>query len=113
MVAEANAGRSPGLHTRQQTRNRCCAATSAPTSHRHLMSILRRGAEMKYAVVIERTKTGYSAYVPDLPGCISVGATREELDNNIREAIDLYLDELREQGIPIPVPSTDTEYIAV
>ncbi|MBV8844754.1 MAG: type II toxin-antitoxin system HicB family antitoxin [Bryobacterales bacterium] len=68
---------------------------------------------MKYAVVIERTKTGYSAYVPDLPGCISVGATREELDNNIREAIDLYLDELREQGIPIPVPSTDTEYIAV
>ena len=68
---------------------------------------------MKYAVVIEKTGTGYSAYVPDLPGCVSVGATREEMDRNIREAIDLYLDELREQGAAIPIPSTDTAYIAV
>jgi predicted RNase H-like HicB family nuclease len=68
---------------------------------------------MRYAVVIERTATGYSAYVPDLPGCVSVGASREEMNRNIREAIDLYLDELREEGIPIPNPTTDTEYIAV
>ena len=68
---------------------------------------------MKYAVVIEKTGTGYSAYVPDLPGCVSVGSTREEMDRNIREAIDLYLDELREQGAAIPTPSTDTAYIAV
>jgi predicted RNase H-like HicB family nuclease len=68
---------------------------------------------MRYAVVIEKTDTGYSAYVPDLPGCVSVGRTREEMDRNIREAIDLYLDELREQGAVIPKPSTDTEYIAV
>ena len=68
---------------------------------------------MKYAVVIEKTGTGYSAYVPDLPGCVSVGGTREEMNRNIREAIDLYLDELREQGVEIPAPSTDTEYIAV
>ena len=68
---------------------------------------------MKYAVVIEKTGTGYSAYVPDLPGCVSVGGTREEMNRNIREAIDLYLDELREQGAAIPAPSTDTEYIAV
>ncbi len=68
---------------------------------------------MKYAVVIEKTGTGYSAYVPDLPGCVSVGATREEMERNIREAIDLYLDELREQGAAIPIPSTDTAYIAV
>ena len=68
---------------------------------------------MRYAVVIEKTDTGYSAYVPDLPGCVSVGNTREEMDRNIREAIDLYLDELREQGATIPTPSTDTEYIAV
>ena len=52
---------------------------------------------MRYAIVIEKTDTGYSAYVPDLPGCVSVGRTREETDRNIREAIDLYLDELREQ----------------
>ena len=68
---------------------------------------------MKYAVVIEKTATGYSAYVPDLPGCVSVGQTREEMDRNIREAIELYLDELREQGAAIPAPTTDTEYIAV
>jgi predicted RNase H-like HicB family nuclease len=68
---------------------------------------------MRYAVIIEKTGTGYSAYVPDLPGCVSVGSTREEMNRNIREAIDLYLDELREQGATIPTPSTDTEYIAV
>ena len=44
---------------------------------------------MRYAVVIEKTDTGYSAYVPDLPGCASVGGTREEMDRNIREAIEL------------------------
>jgi len=66
---------------------------------------------MRYAVVIEKIATGYSAYVPDLPGCISVGATREEMDRNIREAIELYLDELRDQGMT--TPSTDTEYVAI
>ena len=68
---------------------------------------------MTYAVVIEKTETGYSAYVPDLPGCVSAGRTREEMDRNIREAIELYLDELRERGGAIPTPTTDTEYIAV
>lgn len=68
---------------------------------------------MRYAVVIEKTDTGYSAYVPDLPGCVSAGGTRQEMDRNIREAIELYLDELREQGAPIPTPTTDTEYVAV
>ena len=46
---------------------------------------------MRYAVVIEKTDTGYSAWVPDLPGCVSVGRTREEMNRNIREAIELYL----------------------
>ncbi len=68
---------------------------------------------MRYAVVIEKTETGYSAYVPDLPGCVSVGRTREEMARNIREAIELYLEELQEQGDPIPTPTTDTEHIAV
>jgi predicted RNase H-like HicB family nuclease len=66
---------------------------------------------MRYAVVIEKTDTGYSAYVPGLPGCISVGATRAEVDRNIREAIELDVDELREQGATIPQPTTDTEYV--
>ena len=68
---------------------------------------------MRYAVVIEKTQTGYSAFVPDLPGCVSVGRTREEMIRNIREAIELYLDELRDQRAAIPAPTTDTEYIAV
>jgi predicted RNase H-like HicB family nuclease len=68
---------------------------------------------MKYAVVIEKTGTGYSACVPDLPGCVSVGRTREEMDRNIREAIELYLDELRDQGAAIPPPTTDAGYVAV
>jgi len=67
---------------------------------------------MKYAVVIESTQTGFSAYVPDLPGCVSVGRTREEMDHNIREAIELYIDELREQGAPIPPPTTAVAYVA-
>ena len=45
------------------------------------------------------------------PRCISVGGAREEMDRNIREAIELYLDELRDQGAPIPTPTTDTEYV--
>jgi predicted RNase H-like HicB family nuclease len=68
---------------------------------------------MRYAVVIEKTDTGYSAWVPDLPGCVSVGRTREEMNRNIREAIELYLDELREQGASISAPTTDAEYVAV
>jgi predicted RNase H-like HicB family nuclease len=68
---------------------------------------------MKYTVVIETTETGYSGYVPDLPGCVSVGRTREEMDKNIREAIGLYLDELRDQGAPIPLPTTDATFVAV
>jgi predicted RNase H-like HicB family nuclease len=68
---------------------------------------------MKHPIVIEKAATGYSACVPDLPGCVSVGSTRDEMHWNIREAIELYLDELSEQGTPIPLPTTDTEYIAV
>jgi len=51
--------------------------------------------------------------VPDLPRCISVGKTRPEMDRNVREEIELYLDELRDQGSSIPAPTTDTEYVAV
>jgi predicted RNase H-like HicB family nuclease len=85
------------------TQARHCVAPEYPENKR---------AEMRYAVVIESTETGYSSYVPDLPGCVSVGRTREEMDRNIREAIELYLDELREQGAPIPQPTTDVVYVA-
>lgn len=67
---------------------------------------------MNYCLVIEPTNTGFSAYVPDLPGCASVGATRAELDRNIREAIGLYLDELRELGQAPPTPAVVADLVA-
>jgi predicted RNase H-like HicB family nuclease len=66
---------------------------------------------LKYAVVIERAGVNYSAYVPDLPGCISVGDTIEQTERNIREAITLHLEGLREQGEAVPKPTTKVEYV--
>jgi len=60
----------------------------------------------KYAIVIEQSANNLSAYVPDLPGCITTGHTIEEIERNIREAIELHLEGLREDGEPIPAPHT-------
>jgi len=68
---------------------------------------------MRYAVVIESAGSNYSAYVPDLPGCIATGASLAEAEAAIREAIALHLDGLREDGLPIPVPSSKVEYVEV
>ena len=68
---------------------------------------------MKYSYVIEKTGNGYSAYVPDLPGCIAAGDTREETEALIREGIVIYLSDLREQGEPIPEPQTTTASLEV
>lgn len=62
---------------------------------------------MNYLVVIEKTNTGYSAYVPDLPGCVTVGDTKEEVQVHIKEAIQFHLDGMREDGVAIPLPSTE------
>ena len=66
---------------------------------------------LQYAVVIERAGANYSAYVPDLPGCISVGDTIEETERHIREAIALHLEALREHGEVVPEPTTKVEYV--
>jgi predicted RNase H-like HicB family nuclease len=68
---------------------------------------------MKYLMVIEPTETGFSAYSPDLPGCVSTGTTREEVEQNMQEAIELHLEGLREEGYPVPEPSTSSAYIEV
>lgn len=65
---------------------------------------------MRYAVVIEQAEGNYSAYVSDLPGCVTTGATLDEIEQNIQEAIALDLEGLREDGLPIPLPSTRVEY---
>ena len=68
---------------------------------------------MKYAVIIEKAENNYSAYVPDLPGCVATGKTREETARSIREAIAFHLEGLREDGIPIPEPQTSAEFVEV
>jgi predicted RNase H-like HicB family nuclease len=66
---------------------------------------------MRYAVVIERAEGNYAAYVPDLPGCVATGETLEQTEQTIREAIDLHLDGMREDRLPIPKPKTVCEYV--
>jgi len=68
---------------------------------------------MRYAIVIEDAGSNYSAYVPDLPGCVSTGATIEETERSIREAIELHLEGLRQDGSPIPSPTSRVEYVEV
>lgn len=66
---------------------------------------------MKYGIVIEQAEGNYAAYVPDLPGCISTGATVKETLSNIREAIMFHLEALREDGLPVPPPTSLCEYV--
>ena len=72
-----------------------------------------RADERKYLVVIERAGGNLSAYVPDLPGCIATGNSREETVDRMREAIALHLHGLEEDGLDIPKPSSEAEYLAI
>ena len=65
----------------------------------------------RYAVVIERAPGNYSAYVPDLPGCVATGQTVEETEREIREAIAFHIRALRGDGLPVPEPTTLAEYV--
>ena len=67
----------------------------------------------KYLIVIEKTGSGYSAYSPDLQGCASTGRTVEETEKNMREAIELHLEGLRVEGLPVPEPHTYSSYVEV
>lgn len=68
---------------------------------------------MRYAIVIEKAEDNYSAYVPDLPGCVATGATVAEVEAEIREAIGFHVEGLREDGLPIPAAASRVEYIDV
>lgn len=68
---------------------------------------------MRYAIVIENSGSNYSAYVPDLPGCVATGASVEEAEREIRDAIEFHLEGMREDGIAIPEPSSDVRYVEV
>ena len=68
---------------------------------------------MKYLIVIEPTRTGFSSYSPDLPGCISTGVTRQECEFSMKEAIAFHLDGLREEGESVPDPVTSAAFVEV
>jgi predicted RNase H-like HicB family nuclease len=67
----------------------------------------------KYLVIIEKTETGYSAYSPDIPGCVSTGKTKQELKRNMREAIEFHLEGLRLEGEALPVPQSSSAYVPI
>jgi predicted RNase H-like HicB family nuclease len=68
---------------------------------------------MRYAIVLERGPVSYGAYVPDLPGCVAAGDTREEALRLIREAIEFHIEGLQAEGISVPEPSSSAEYVEV
>lgn len=67
----------------------------------------------RYLVVFEQAGDSYSAYCPDLPGCIATGSTREEVERNMDEAIRFHIEGLRQDGAPVPQPSSYTQYVEV
>lgn len=66
---------------------------------------------MRYAVVIEKAEGNYSGYVPDLPGCVAMGATVAEVEREMREAIRFHIEGLKEDGLPVPPPTSVAEYV--
>jgi len=68
---------------------------------------------MKYAVVIEKAKSNFSAFVPDLPGCVATGSTMDEVGRQIREAIEFHIEGMRQDGEVVPQPSSSVDYVEV
>jgi predicted RNase H-like HicB family nuclease len=73
----------------------------------------RRIKMLKYLIIFEKTETGYSVYVPDLPGCVSTGATKEEAEKNIAEAIEMHIESMLEDGETLPAPTTESEVLLI
>jgi predicted RNase H-like HicB family nuclease len=68
---------------------------------------------MKYLIVIEKTETGFSAYSPDLPGCIATGETRQDIEQTLRDAIEFHIEGLRKEGYEVPEPSSYSTYVDI
>ncbi len=67
----------------------------------------------RYLILIEQTATGYSAYAPDVPGCVSTGVSRQEVERNMREALACHFELMREEGMPIPQNLTEPAFVEV
>ena len=68
---------------------------------------------MRYAILMDKTATGFSAHVPDLPGCVAAGETQEETMRLIRDAIEFHIEEMRQNGETVPEPTSSCEYVEV
>ncbi len=68
---------------------------------------------MRYLVILEKTETGFSAFCPDLPGCAASGATREETEENMKDAIAFHLDGMQQEGLEIPKPHSSSTYLEI
>jgi predicted RNase H-like HicB family nuclease len=66
---------------------------------------------MRYAIVIEKAEGNYSAYVPDLPGCVAAGSSIKHVEQEIRDAIRFHIDGLKADGLPVPMPTSIAEYV--
>lgn len=99
-LADFSPGRKPGVGSKRITESRRDGRTQAAIA-------------MKYAVIYEKSTTGYSAYIPDLPGCVAAAATLEEAEQLIRDAVAMHLEGMREDGDAIPEPSTVADYVTV
>jgi predicted RNase H-like HicB family nuclease len=66
---------------------------------------------MRYAVVIEKAERNYSAYMPDLPGCVATGDTVESVETEIRDAVRFHIDGLKADGLPVPAPTSIADYV--
>ena len=69
--------------------------------------------KLKFLIVIEKTETGFSAYSPDLGGCVATGATRRQVENAMRKAIEFHLEGMRSEGIEVPAPQSSSAYVEV
>ena len=67
----------------------------------------------RFLIVIQKADGNYSAYLPDLPGCIATGVTREEAEQNMHQAIEMHIEGLREDGLPVPESTSFAEYVAI
>ena len=67
----------------------------------------------RYLVIIEESSTGFSAFLPDLPGCVATGATRDDVESRMKEGVEFHLESLRESGEPVPPPRSTATYVEV
>jgi predicted RNase H-like HicB family nuclease len=67
----------------------------------------------RYLIIIEETSTGFSAYSPDLPGCVATGGTRGEVQREMHDAIEFHIEAMRDDGLPVPEPASSAEYVEV